>query len=84
MVTKRQFEYLEARVSALEGKRANTLTINDPDRTSVATSILVMAYMVLSYARDTYEQCGDIDKADLEELRRQLDCIIEQFKASCR
>jgi len=36
--------------------------------------------MVLSYARDTYEQRGDIDKEDLEELRRQLDCIIEQFK----
>lgn len=67
-------------MSALEGKRANTLTINDPDRTSVATSILVMSHMVLSYARDTYEQRGDIDKEDLEELRRQLDCIIEQFK----
>lgn len=84
MGTRKRLEYLEARVSALEGKRANMLTVTNPNRTSKATAILVLAHMVLSYARDTYEQRGDIDKADLEELRRQLDCIIERFKTVCR
>lgn len=79
MVSARRFRQLEMRVDALEGKRATTLEEKNLDKSSEATSIIVLAHEVLSYARDIYTQRKNIAKQDLDQIREMLEQIVDQF-----
>lgn len=72
-VSKRDFELLEYRVEALEGKKATTLEPKNPDINSTAGEIILLAHQILMDARDIYHAKSAFPQYRLNIIRDKLE-----------